>query len=359
MARPHHPARAGEQLLRGARAARAAEPLARRRILVNRAQHGGGQGGSNQTYGVDGRVRHRRRAHARGLRRAHVHAGRRGPAYARQRRRRYNRADWSLGASLPRGAAWMPSTPRSGSSPAANTASGQRARCCARYRFDDVDVVPRDAAAHHLPRVLRPRRLHHHAAAPHRQPLRVRERRVLPAAGLQLHARGAEGAVRDRAGRGGPAGHATTTSTGASSSTPTRARRSRAQGRSTSAASTPAGAPGTSSTLNVRFSDAFNVSLRGAYYDVHLDEGDFQTARCGCARRTPSRRGCTCSRWCSTTTRRSFSSNVRLGWLEHRRHRPVRGVQRPRAAARRRAASACSPGHRIAHSSSSSRASST
>ncbi|MEX1184093.1 MAG: DUF5916 domain-containing protein [Gemmatimonadota bacterium] len=73
---------------------------------------------------------------------------------------------------------------------------------------------------------------------------------------------------------------------------------------------------GTSSTLNVRFNDAFNISLRGTWYDVRLAEGDFRTS----ALRFRASYAFTPKLYLQSLLQyndqtKSFSSNVRLGWL--------------------------------------------
>ncbi|HUF26592.1 MAG TPA: DUF5916 domain-containing protein [Gemmatimonadaceae bacterium] len=73
---------------------------------------------------------------------------------------------------------------------------------------------------------------------------------------------------------------------------------------------------GLSSTLAVRFSDAFDVALRGTYYDVHLDEGSFRASalrlRAAYAF-TPRVYVQSLMQYNDQTG--SFSSNVRFGWL--------------------------------------------
>jgi hypothetical protein len=73
---------------------------------------------------------------------------------------------------------------------------------------------------------------------------------------------------------------------------------------------------GTSTTVNVRFSNALNVSLRGTYYDVKLPEGDFQTT----ALRLRAAYSFSPHVYLQSLLQyndqtKSFSSNIRLGWL--------------------------------------------
>jgi hypothetical protein len=73
---------------------------------------------------------------------------------------------------------------------------------------------------------------------------------------------------------------------------------------------------GSTSTLTVRFSDAFNIALRGTYYDVNLAEGEFHTAALRLrASYSFSPRVYLQSLLQYNDQTRSFSSNVRLGWL--------------------------------------------
>jgi hypothetical protein len=73
---------------------------------------------------------------------------------------------------------------------------------------------------------------------------------------------------------------------------------------------------GTSTTLSIRFNDAFNLALRATYYDVHLEEGDFSTSALRLRASytfSPSLYLQSLMQYNDQT--RSFSSNVRLGWL--------------------------------------------
>jgi hypothetical protein len=73
---------------------------------------------------------------------------------------------------------------------------------------------------------------------------------------------------------------------------------------------------GSTSTLTVRFSDAFNVALRGTYYDVNLAEGEFHTAALRLrASYSFSPRLYLQSLLQYNDQTKAFSSNIRLGWL--------------------------------------------